>query len=74
MNKYLTVNVPPFLICLHQTREQKWAHLSYKNPPKCVFKMEKAINLVFHEMGSRGLDKIDIWFKGCMGVIKGATV
>ena len=26
------------------------AYLSYKNPPKCVFNMEKALNLVFGEI------------------------
>jgi len=26
------------------------AYLSYKNPPKCVFKMEKVLNLVFGEI------------------------
>jgi len=46
------------------------AYLSYKNPPKCVFKMEKVLNLVFGEIGSKELDKMDIWFKGCMGVTK----
>jgi len=52
--------------------EELSAYLSYKNPPKCVFKMEKALNLVFHEIGYKGLDKMDIWFKGCMGVAKRA--
>jgi len=35
--------------------------------------MEKALNLVFGEIGYKGLDKMDIWFKGCMGVTNGAT-
>jgi len=52
--------------------EELSAYLSYKNPPKCVFNMEKALNLVFGDIGSKRLDKMDIWFKGCMGVTKGA--
>jgi len=48
------------------------AYLSYKNPLKCVFKMEKVLNLVFGDIGSKELDKMDIWFKGCMGVANGA--
>jgi len=52
--------------------EELYAYLSYKNPPKCVFKMEKVLNLVLGDIGSKELDKMDIWFKGCMGVTKGA--
>ena len=52
--------------------EEQQAYLSYKNPPKCVFKMEKVLNLVFGDIGYKGLGKMDIWFKGCMGVTKGA--
>jgi len=53
--------------------EELSAYLSYKNPPKCVFKMEKVLNLVLGDIGSKELDKIDIWFKGFMGVTNGAT-
>ena len=53
--------------------EELSAYLSYKNPPKCVFKMEKALNLVFNEIGSKGLDKIDIGFNCSTELSDGVT-
>ena len=45
----------------------------YKSPPKCVFMVENALNQVFHEIGYKGLDKIDIGFNCGMGLSEGGT-
>ena len=48
------------------------AYLMYKSPPKCVFIVENALNQVFHEIGSKWLDKIDIGFNCSRGLSEGA--
>jgi len=45
---------------------------SPNTPPKCVFKMEKALYLVFHEIEYKRLDKIEIGFNCSVGLSDGA--
>ncbi|VUT27009.1 MAG: hypothetical protein MOIL_01823 [Candidatus Methanolliviera sp. GoM_oil] len=40
--------------------EELSAYLLWKNPPKCVFEMESKLNRVFENIGSEGLDKMNI--------------
>jgi len=65
MNKNFTINVPPFPIYLHQTREQLSAYLPYKNPPD--------LNQVFHDIGSKELDEIDIGLNYSIELSDGGT-
>jgi hypothetical protein len=40
--------------------EELSAYLLWKNPPKCVFEIESELNRVFGNIGSEGLDKMNI--------------
>jgi hypothetical protein len=40
--------------------EELSAYLLWKNPPKCVFEIESELNRVFENIGSEGLDKMNI--------------
>ena len=42
------------------TLDELSAYLLWKNPPKCVFEMENRLNRVFENIGSEGLDKMNI--------------
>ena len=58
-------------ISFKEALEELSAYLLYKNPPECVFKMEKALTRVSGDIGFKSQDRIYIGYNGGMGVVEG---